>query len=67
MRGETRLEGVKTMKDRIDRAVNTIRGYCVKVDCGNCRYGKDGDCPLQAQAPCDWDPEKWRQGREAQA
>ncbi len=61
------MEREKTMKDRIDKAVATIRGYCVKVDYGNCRYSKDRDCPLQTQAPCDWDPEKWRQEREARA
>ncbi len=54
------------MKDRIDKAVGIIRGYCVKVPhCDVCRYTKTGECPLQSQAPCDWDPEKWRQEREA--
>ena len=48
------------MKDRIDKAVATLRGYCCKVNCGNCRYRtKDNGCPFQDEAPCDWDPERW--------
>lgn len=51
-------------KDKIDQAVETIRGYCAKVkSCGNCRYSdQKGNCPFtQETPPCDWDMDS--QGR----
>lgn len=58
------------MKDRIDRAVDTIRGYCAKVKyCGDCRFmSKDKNCLFMNDTPpCDWRIDKTgnRQKREA--
>ena len=53
------------MKNRIDRAVATLRGYCRKVNCKNCRYRtKDNVCHLLGDSPCEWDPERWQRERE---
>lgn len=57
----------RRMKDRIDRAVDTIRGYCAKVThCDNCRFrqGTDGSCPFMVETtPCDWDMDKRREAK----
>ena len=57
-------------KDRIDRAVETIRGYCGKVKhCDDCRFiSEDGNCLFMDDTPpCDWkmDTHRTRQKKEA--
>lgn len=57
-------------KDRIDRAVETIRGYCGKVKhCDDCRFiSEDGNCLFMDDTqPCDWkmDTTRDRQKKEA--
>lgn len=57
----------RRMKDRIDKAVDTIRGYCAKVtNCDKCRYrqGTDGSCPFMKETPpCDWCMDKRREDK----
>lgn len=40
-------------KDKIDEAVDTLRGYCAKVkDCKKCRYSDHkGECPFMNETP----------------
>ena len=53
----------------VDRAIDTLRGYCSKVPtCGKCRFSTDGQCPfMQETPPCDWEMDKRRQEKEAGA
>jgi hypothetical protein len=48
----------KVEEDRIDKAVETIKGYCTKhFNCETCRfYEKESyDCVLSKNIPpCDW-------------
>lgn len=50
------------MKNRVDRAIEIISGYCSKViKCDECRYGTiNGECALMQCIPCDWGAEKMR-------
>lgn len=58
-------------KDKIDKAVDTLRGYCAKVNhCDNCRYRQDtdGSCPFMVETPpCDWSMDNRQQEQEAGA
>lgn len=59
---------MKKEKDKIDKAVDIIRGYCAKVPhCENCRYIiGDGSCPfMQETPPCDWDMDERRKRANA--
>lgn len=44
------------MRNRVDKAIATIRGYCDKVVlCDKCRYSMDGGCPFTDSCiPSDW-------------
>ena len=54
------------MKDRIDRAFETLKGYCAKrIDCVGCRHDNKGACELNINLPVDWKkPEKNRGEQE---
>lgn len=49
-------------KNKVDRAVETLMGYCSKVtDCDKCRFFKATDydvCPFTQDIPCDWGMQK---------
>ncbi len=58
---------MRNFKDRIDKAVDTIRGYCAKVkNCNKCRFvTPDGQCPFMLETPpCDFDMDDRRQQQE---
>ena len=54
------------MKDRIDRAFETLKGYCSKrAFCDRCRYDNKGQCALNEDVPVGWEkPEKNRGEQE---
>lgn len=44
-------------KDRVDKAVEIIKGYCLKhTNCEKCRFrGENGYCMFEGgDVPCDW-------------
>jgi len=46
------------MKDRVDKAFETIKGYCLKrTSCGDgCRYNGEDGCVFQRhEPPVDWE------------
>lgn len=51
----------KIEKDRIDKAVETIKGYCTKHStCTNCRFRIKGSgvCVFEkGEIPCEWSEE----------
>jgi hypothetical protein len=54
-------------KDRIDRAVGTLRGYCAKVkNCNKCRFvTQGGECPFMLETPpCDFDMDDRKKKKE---
>ncbi len=48
---------MKKYRTPVDRAIDTLRGYCSKVPrCEKCRFvTPDGGCPFNQEIPpCDW-------------
>lgn len=46
------------MKNRVDKAIAVIRGYCDKMtSCDKCRYQTDSsqECPFTSFVPCNWE------------
>ena len=52
---------MKKKKDKVGKAIKTIRDYCAKMPfCKSCRFsGIDGGCLIMSEfPPCDWDMNK---------
>lgn len=61
---------MKRKRDKVDKAIKTIRGYCGKVKrCERCRFRcSDGDCLFMKEfPPCDWSMDKINQRTDTEA